>query len=170
VGQPATYSERFLALADECIASEFAAFREALLKPLSSNLGMLEFCEKVIAYLKPKIKVDRIYLCDTANGVLCAGWMKGRNLLSAQDWQDEPCPLEMDATLQQALESDELIINPVAGIGADLAVAIRFPNRAPWLMVLDETQTARGFSGRDLIFIYLARDLILLKRQIQGQV
>lgn len=157
------YPAQLIKVADEYLASEIARIRQNLMTPLFSDCSLEDYCDVLIDYLKPILKVDRIYICNTENGNICAGWMKGRNMIKASDWGDEGYPLEMDETLQKALESDELIMNPVPGVGADLAVAIRFPQRSPWLMVFDETAIARRFSGRDLIYVYLARDFILLK-------
>ena len=153
-------------VANETTAGEIAKLRQKLLVPLASESSLETFCEDLIDYLKPRLRVDRIYVCDTKDGAICAGWMKGRNMVRQSDWESGQCPLELDDTLQKALESDESIMNPVPGEGADLAVAIRFPDRAPWLMVFDETTVARTFSGTDLIYVYLARDLILLKARL----
>lgn len=153
-------------VADETTANEIARLRQKLLVPLAGETSLEAFCESLIEYLKPRLHLDRIYICDTKDGAICAGWMKGRNMIRQSDWETGRCPLDLDDTLQKALESDESVMNPVPGEGADLAVAIRFPNRAPWLMVFDETSVARKFSGRDLIYVYLARDLILLKARL----
>lgn len=149
---------------EEVLAVELEKIRSELIRlTMVPQVSLLEFMESVIAYWKDSLCVDRIFVCDMRDGSIIAGWKRGKNIIRLADWDDRYVPLENDEILQKALESDELVAAPVKGEGADLAFSVHFDRGAVWLVVLDETDTARRFSPLDMAYIGVVRDLLLLK-------
>lgn len=163
------FPAKILNVVDDFIATELESVRTRLLACLlDHDAGLEDFAELGVLHLSRQLKIDRVFVCDTADGTIVAGWGRGKNVVKSEDWPDEYRPLEMDETLMQALEGDNLVANPVPGVGADFALPIRLGNGALWILVFDETETAREFSNRDLAHTYLVRDLLLIKSRLVG--
>jgi len=150
----------------EMMATEIEAIRSELIKLVGSpHVSLVEFVESAIAYWKKWLGVDRIFVCDMRNGEIVAGWNRGKNIVKLADWDAVYVPIEDDATLQAALESEELIAAPVDGEGADLAFSIKVQDSV-WLIVLDQTDVARIFTPLDMAYIGLVKDLIQIKASL----
>lgn len=161
------FPAKIQSVVDDFIATELESVRTRLLACLLDHDADLEvFAELGAVHLTRQLKIDRVFVCDTASGEIVAGWGRGKNVVNTEDWPEDYRPLEMDETLMQALEGDDLIANPVPGVGADFAMPLRLDDGRLWLMVFDETETAREFSNRDLAHTYLVRDLLLIKARL----
>ena len=166
---PTHFPDAIIDAAKDYAASELETVRRELLANiLKERTDLVRFGDFACTFLRHQLDVDRIYLCDSRDGDILAGWSKGKNIVRASDWDPDPLPLDMDRTLQRAVESDEVVINPVDGIGADLAVPVRFPDREIWLLVLDQTDIAREFNRRDRALIRFTRDLLVLKSRLSA--
>lgn len=149
------------------LGKELDSVRQELLPALvNDEVQLLPFCETCIAFIMARTGIDRVYLCNSKNGDVVAGWSTGHNVLRKEDWEAGYIPLDMDQTLQQALERDEVVFNPVEGVGADLVVPIRFQDGNVWLLVLDETVTARVFDNHERAQIRLVRDMMIGKAKL----
>jgi len=158
------YEDRIDQAMSEMMAMEVEAIRSELLKlVMSPHVNLQEFIGSAIAYWEKWLGVDRIFVCDMRTGMIVAGWNTGKNIIKLSDWDPVYVPIEDDATLQMALESDELIAAPVDGEGADLAFSIHFSDQLTWLVVFDQTNTARRFTPLDMAYVGLVRDLVLVK-------
>lgn len=148
---------------DQMLALELSNIRTQLVGlALSPHVSLDEFFASAIAYWQSALQVDHIFISDMRTGMVLHGWQKGAHLLRAQDWGEGHVPLENDVTLQKALVSDELIINPVPGPGVDMAFTLKAGSEM-YLIAFDQTDLARQFSPLDLAQINLARDLMLFK-------
>lgn len=164
------FQRRIESAVQELLATELEALRSELLKlVLTNRVDLLEFTESAIAYLRTVLAVDRIFVCDMSSGEVVAGWHRGKNVVRLKDWDPAYVPLEMDRTLQKALESDEMVASPEDGEGADLAFSVHFDSGVVWLVVLDETQVARRFTPLDMAYLGLFRDLILVKERFANK-
>ena len=156
-----------VAALDGLLAQELTDLGSRLLRLVDDNgVDLLAFMEEAIGYWREKLGVDRIFVCDMRDGTVIAGWNKGRNLARLADWDANYVPLEHDAIMQQALEGDELVCGPVAGEGADMAFSLPLDTGQVWLVVLDQTDTAREFSALDKAYIDLVRNLAVLKSRL----
>ncbi len=161
------YKHRIDKIMEEMMGAELERVRQELLESMSDEgLTLLDYAERALAFWEKCLGVDRIFVCDMRDGSVIAGWNKGKNIIKLGDWDPHYVPLEDDTTLQRALESDELVASPVEGEGADLAFSVRFPNGGVWLVVFDQTDSARYFSHLDMAHIRLARDLLILKSRL----
>jgi hypothetical protein len=148
---------------DQMLALELNTIRTQLIGlALSPHVSLAEFFGSAIAYWQSVLQVDRIFISDMRSGRVLHGWQAGAHLLREEDWDEGHVPLENDETLQKALVSDELIINPVPGAGVDMAFTLK-AGREMYLIAFDQTDSARQFSPLDLAQINLARDLMLFK-------
>ncbi|CAM2064613.1 hypothetical protein SCOR_04530 [Sulfidibacter corallicola] len=158
------FRAKLLQVVDDYIATELESIRNKLIGALlDTRLVLNDFAELALRHLCQRLKVDRIYACDTRDGQVLAGWNKGKNIARVEDWDEGYVPLEMDETLKLALEGDELVANPVPGVGADFTMPVYFDDGRVWLLVFDQTDEAREFNNRDIAHMYLVRDLIRIK-------
>lgn len=161
------YQQRLEKLTDEMAGAELERVRSELVRKMMS-VDLSDFADLAVAYWREHLRVDRVFICDMKDGQIIAGWKKGKNIIKLADWDDHYKPLEDDQTLQQALESDELVASPVEGEGADLAFSMRLGGRL-WLAVFDQTDIARYFTFLDMAIVRMVRDLLLIKARMTAQ-
>jgi len=165
--QPTVQRNRAQQVLENLMASEVETIRLKLLSNINSNhLPMESFLEAGIAFWNKWLDVDRVFVCDMKTGIIVAGWNKGKNIITLQDWDSTYVPLDDDETLQEALAGEELVASPTKGVGADLAFSLNLADGNKYLVVLDQTQVARVFSDLDMAYISLVRDLAVIKSKL----
>lgn len=152
------------------LSTELETIRQQLIARVDDNqTSILQFMEAAILFWQQSLGTDRIFVCDMRSGQIVAGWNQGKDIARLQDWDPEYVPLDHDKVLQQALESDELVANPTAGVGVDLAFTLPLDTGDVWLVAVDQTDDARAFSRLDMAYITLVRDLVVIKSRLLPQ-
>ena len=160
-------TSRIATALEAILARDLNTLRTGLIHGVDApQIDLTAFMEAAIELLEQQLEVDRIFVCDMRDGTIIAGWQKGKNIVRLQDWESRYHPLEDDATLQRALEGDELVVGPVDGEGVDLAFSLPLDDGRVWLVALDDTRSARTFSELDMAWIALVRDLAVIKSRL----